>query len=194
MNKIPMLFRFSRNTPALKPTEAKRRRFTFAIFRRFTEKLENWLLAPLFRLLRSPAAGHLQNTAGNQESLHQANNANVNSKEYVLLAENIHNWKPQHTPFSLVAYKRQQRIAAKMSLKLITWDPDAMYAGEWQTVTSGRKKVPEPQKPKKAKKAPIPGSLRELRRLQHYVVGKSKEPIHDDSKLTQKNIFNYLLV
>lgn len=194
MNKIPMLFRLSKSTPTLKPTEAKRRRFTFAIFRRFTEKIENWLLAPLFRLLRSPAAGYL-NTTGNQENLHSpANNTNTNNKDFVLLAQNIHKWKPQHTPFSLVAYKRQQRIAARMSLKLITWDPDAMYAGEWQTVGSGKKKVPEPQKTKKAKKAPLPGSLKELRRLQHYVVGKSKEPIHDDSKLTQKNIFNYLLV
>lgn len=67
-----------------------------------------------------------------------------------------------------------------------------MDSGEWQTVRSRKKKTGKAIT--KARAAPsVPSSLKALR-LDHHVVGKSREPIHDNSKLTQENIFKYLLV
>lgn len=214
MSRLSTFFRLSTNINAMKAAEQKRKGFVLCIFRRiasFPENLENWLLGPLYLLLRSETSTKptLPTTATQLPSVQLDKQSDSSSNDEFFdcdspeqtnsylefSASKLPDQKsPERTDQKLPeCTAREEATSTSVNQNFLIEDEDFLDSGEWQIVRSRKKKTCEAVT--KARAAPsIPSSLKDLRRLDHHIVGKSKEPIHDNSKLTQENIFKYLLV
>lgn len=212
MSRLSTFFRLSTNINAMKAAEQKRKGFVLCIFRRiasFPENLENWLLGPLYLLLRSdtPTKTTLQSTATQLPSVQLDKQSDSNDEFFDCESPKQTNSFLEFSASKLPDQKLPERTDKKSPESTVTEEAtstsvnqnflieneDFLDSGEWQIVRSRKKKTCEAVTKASAPQS-IPSSLKDLRRLDHHVVGKSKEPIHDNSKLTQENIFKYLLV
>lgn len=189
----------------MKAAEQKRKGFVLSIFSRiasFPENLENWLLGPLYLLLRSEtsikpplpnATTQLpsvqldkQSDSSSNDEFFDCDSSEQTNSDLEFSASKL---PDQKSPESTT---REQGTSTSVNQNYHIENEDNLDSGEWQTVRSRKKKTGKAIT--KARAAPsVPSSLKALR-LDHHVVGKSREPIHDNSKLTQENIFKYLLV
>ncbi|PSK35425.1 hypothetical protein C7M61_004672 [Candidozyma pseudohaemuli] len=213
MSRLSTFFRLSTNINAMKAAEQKRKGFVLSIFRRiasFPENLENWLLGPLYLLLRSetstkpplPTATQLpsvqldkQSDSSSNDEFFDCESPKQTNSFLEFSASKLPDQKsPERTDQnSLESTATEEATSTSVNQNFLIENEDFLESGEWQIVRSRKKKTCKDIT--KASAPPsIPGSLKDLRRLDHHVVGKSKEPIHDNSKLTQENIFKYLLV
>lgn len=202
MSRLSTFFRLSTNLNAMKAAEHKRKGFVLSIFNRiasFPENLENWLLGPLYLLLHSETSTKpqlpttllpsnrwdKQSDSSSNDEFFECDSAESTSSYLEFSASKL---PDQRFPESTT-----RATSTSVNQKHLIENEEILDSDEWQTVRSRKKKTDRATK--KARATPsVPSSLKDLRRLDHHVVGKSREPIHDNSKLTQENIFKYLLV